>query len=160
MRTPKECNPGTFAARNGSGTCTMCAAGRFQTESGSTACDECSAGSFCPEGAAAALPCPGGTFSSTLGLPSADFCQSVGPGFWAPTGSAQPEPCPASGFYCPGRDADKVNNVSGSKPILVAVGAVTEEVEQVERRSRVVATLTLEQDLALKREDSALLRRP
>jgi len=48
---------------------------------------------------------------------------------WAPTGSRFPEPCPASGFTCPGRAGDTVNEVPGSKPIVVDSGQASEDQE-------------------------------
>jgi hypothetical protein len=58
-------------------------------------------GNYCDEGAAAALPCPGGTSSNITGLTSSGGGTFVRPGFWGPLGSSAPEPCP-SGMYCPG----------------------------------------------------------
>jgi hypothetical protein len=86
--------------------------------------------SFCPtEGASSPNPCPGGTYSNRTGLVEPLECTSVVVDEWAPTGSSQPEPCPASGFRCPGRNADDVNEVPGSKPILVDSGDTTKEVQ-------------------------------
>ena len=49
----------------------------------------------------------------------------------APAGSDEPLECPL-GFLCPGRRADDVNRVPGSKPILVEGGAHTETAVQME----------------------------
>ena len=144
---PTPCNPGSFASRNASGLCSQCDAGTFQPALGGTACKTCTKGSFCLVGAAAALPCPGGTYSNATGLSTDLLCRPVQPGYWAPTGSALPEPCPVSGFFCPGQAADDVNQVPGSKPILVSVGAMSTSVEEVILETRVTGNLTLEQSL-------------
>eukprot|EP00961_Rhodomonas_salina_P233951 3161487-Rhodomonas_salina.1 len=37
--------------------------GTFQAVAGQTSCDPCEEGKYCPEGASAALVCPGGTYA-------------------------------------------------------------------------------------------------
>ena len=55
------CAPGTFNPSTRKSKCSRCVAGRFQDAEGATACNDCTPGYYCNEGAAAALPCPGGT---------------------------------------------------------------------------------------------------
>ena len=62
-------------------------------------------------------------------------------GEWAPTGSQFPEACPASGFYCPGHDAD-VNEPPGSQPIPIRGRRATRTVTVIS------FSLALEADLA------------
>ena len=73
---------------------------------------------------------------------SAESCTDVTLGFWAPTGSALPKSCPASGFYCPGAEADQETH--GAEPLIVTVGATTEVktelVEQVVVESEQVSS--------------------
>ena len=91
----------------------------------------CPAGFYCPPGSSSPTPCDSGTFGNGTGLASAASCELVTVGFWAPTGSALPKACPASGFYCPGAEADTVTH--GAEPIIVTVGSTTEvETEVVE----------------------------
>ena len=71
----------------------------------------------------------GGTWSNATGISSELSCVSVVADEWAPTGSRFPEPCPASGFTCPGRAGDTVNEVPGSKPIVVDSGQASEDQE-------------------------------
>ena len=56
-----DCAAGTIAAVEGLGACDLCPAGKFQKDTGETTCVDCTPGYYCKEGAAAALPCPGGT---------------------------------------------------------------------------------------------------
>ena len=72
-------------------------------------------------------PCPSGTWSTASGLADQTQCVDVGPGYWAPTGSSVAQPC-ASGFYCPGRQYDTVNQQPGALPLALATGGVTETV--------------------------------
>ena len=105
--------------------CDKCDAGKYQDFEGKTECDECLPGSYCAEGAATPIPCPAGTFGNASALVAAANCSAVRAGYWAPLGSRLPEPCPSSGFYCPGTDADTVNDIPGSKPIISPVGGVS-----------------------------------
>ena len=139
------CPPGSVAPEDRMHACVRCAAGSYQDDTGATSCKVCGVAHFCAgEGASAATPCPGGTSSNATGLASEEQCVKVAKGQWAPTGSALPEPCPASGFYCPGYDADRVNTPPGSKPIIIDSGAARES------RNVTVVTfgLTLDADLA------------
>ena len=139
---PAICNPGTYADVGRLPSCKLCNRGEYQPAYQSTSCEPCRMASFCPtEGASSPNPCPGGTYSNRTGLVEELSCTSVEAGEWAPTGSTRPEPCPASGFRCPGRSADDVNKVPGSKPILVDSGDTTRKVE--------VETVTFELALAL-----------
>ncbi|MEC7000996.1 MAG: hypothetical protein VXX04_04070, partial [Actinomycetota bacterium] len=54
------CAAGTYAPTSRSGACIKCVAGEYQDVEGATACKPCTDGYYCAEGAAAALPCPGG----------------------------------------------------------------------------------------------------
>ena len=149
---PAACMPGSFSATPQQTVCTQCPAGTYQSLSNATACDTCQPGFFCPLGSATPQPCPGGTYGTAEGLVDAGQCGAVSAGFWAPLGSDRPELCPPSGFYCPGRAYDTVNEPPGSKPILVATGGdVTQlqvETQTVVRERRVQTNLTLDQDLA------------
>ena len=143
---PTRCNPGTYADVGRLASCNLCNQGEYQPAYESTSCLPCPMASYCPTGGASSPnPCPGGTYSNRTGLIEKLSCTSVVVDEWAPTGSSQPEPCPASGFRCPGRSADDVNEVPGSKPILVDSGATTEEVE--------VETVTFDLALALSPSD-------
>ena len=104
--------------------CTRCAAGTYQKEMGASGCDECTPGYYCPEGAATPIPCRGGTYGPSAGLASPEQCVDVVFDEWAPTGASAPERC-FTGFYCPGRHDDKVNDPPGSKPIQVDSGGST-----------------------------------
>ena len=72
-------------------------------------------------------PCPSGTWSNSSGLAEQTQCVDVGPGYWAPTGSSVAQPC-SSGFFCPGRQYDTVNQQPGALPLALATGGVTETV--------------------------------
>ena len=98
----------------------------YQPDSGATACLPCAhvtLGVYCPsKGSSTPTPCPGGTYSNATGLYSDVQCTSVEAGYYAPTGSQYPEQCPASGFTCPGRAADEVNDPPGAPTPLALVG--------------------------------------
>jgi hypothetical protein len=87
---PSRCLPGSIAGERGLSTCELCRAGKFTRDRGSTACQSCIAGYFCAEGAAAPLPCPGGTHkNSSLIRPmeSEADCVTCGVGTFCPVGS-------------------------------------------------------------------------
>ena len=44
-----QCLPGSFAPREGMGSCNPCAAGQYQSDRGTTSCIACTKGHFCPE---------------------------------------------------------------------------------------------------------------
>ena len=120
---PKTCGVGSFASIQGVAGCSDCEPGSFQDERGGTRCKVCPIASYCSgDGASASKPCPGGTWSNRSGLGSKYECTKVVRGEWAPTGSAAAKHCPASGFYCPGYDADSINDPPGSEPILIDSG--------------------------------------
>ena len=129
----KACPLGTANDAPGAAICPMCKAGMLQARLGKKSCDTCthvSLGVYCPsEGTSMPTPCPGGTYSNASGLYSEVQCSSVDAGYYASTGSKYPERCPPSGFICPGRAADKVNNPPGSRPILVNSGQASFDVE-------------------------------
>jgi hypothetical protein len=125
---PKPCLPGSFAEGAATESCTICSAGEYQDEYGQVVCKRCTTGFYCEVGTAKPTPCPAGTASNVTGLSSADQCIPVEVGFWAPLGSALPEVCPETGFYCPGAAEDQVNDIPGSKPIIMPVGGSTEQV--------------------------------
>merc|ERR1740130_443836 len=130
---PSKCSPGTVAPNASMATCDRCAPGKFQPNSKATSCLPCEddhLGVYCPNaGTSTPTPCPGGTYSNETGLYSEVQCSSVKTGYYASTGSKYPEPCPASGFTCPGRALDEVNDPPGSKPILVVSGQASVDVE-------------------------------
>jgi hypothetical protein len=72
------------------GLCAKCVAGTFQENSGSEACVACYAGSYCRVGAAAALPCVAGTFSSATGLAAPEECSACPLGAACSTGATAP----------------------------------------------------------------------
>ena len=121
---PRACGVGSFANVSGLANCFNCDPGSFQDERGATTCKVCSIAAYCAgTGASLPTPCPGGTWSNRTGLSSKHQCTKVVEGEWAPTGSAAAKQCPASGFYCPGYDADNVNEPPGSEPIIIDSGA-------------------------------------
>ena len=91
------CAPGTFNPTAQRETCTNCEAGTFQEVAGQTACVACTAGYYCGEGAAAALPCPGGTHknASLLVMSSVDQCVVCPRGTFCSVGADEPTPCDA-----------------------------------------------------------------
>ena len=106
------------------------APGSYQSNFNSSGCILCAVAFYCPgSGTTSPTPCPGGTWSNVSGLYAELQCASVASGFWAPTGSKLPEECPESGFKCPGRAQDEVNDPPGSKPILVDAGQASVDVE-------------------------------
>ena len=68
-----------------------------QDEEGKESCKPCTAGYYCAEGAAAALPCPGGTHknASLDVMTSVDQCVTCPAGTFCPVGSEEPTPCAA-----------------------------------------------------------------
>ena len=127
---PSNCSAGTYAASNGSQLCSACFEGTYQGEDGATACAACEDGYKCPEGSVVMIPatCEQGTYLNATGATSDAECLAVLSGYWAPTGSSEMVACPASGFRCPGRAHDDVNDPPGSLPIEVEQGATTEDV--------------------------------
>ena len=127
----RECSRGTYNTEVGSLNCTACPAGSYADEPGSTSCSLCGAGGYCAavgaDSASVFELYPGGTFSNATGLTSSAQCVDVGVKEYAPAGSVKAETCPESGFRCPGRAGDNVNDVPGSKPIPVESGyAITD----------------------------------
>ena len=59
--------------------------------------------------------------------------------------------CPASGFYCPGRLDDSVNEVRGSKPIVLETGGVVSTVLATVQETREQVRTTLEVDDSVNR---------
>ena len=105
---PTLCAPGTITAANGQGKCTKCEAGKFQAEEGKTACESCTAGYYCTEGAAAALPCPGGTHmpsDSSIVMTSASLCVDCPAGTACSVGSAVATPCLPGSFSANAKQA-------------------------------------------------------
>lgn len=125
-----------------------CPAGRY-CGAGTVLPASCPPGYFCPKGSASPLPCPAGTYLNVSGASTVEQCVDVLQGYWAPIGSSAPEPCPASGFYCPGKAADRLHG--GSKPTIVPVSQIIEVVETV--------TLALELQMDLADYDEAEVRR-
>ena len=90
------CAPGTYNDEAQQPTCKRCAAGTYQESEGQTACQACEAGYYCKEGAAAALPCPGGT-AKPSGFPgsmtSKSQCVVCPAGTACSVGTNEPAPC-------------------------------------------------------------------
>merc|ERR1740133_428691 len=143
------CIPGTVAPLTNMGACELCEPGKYQPNKQASSCLPCAdenLGVYCPnEGTSTATPCPGGTHSSATGLNSEWQCTPVQAGEYAPTGSKFLEACPASGFTCPGRAGDEVNNPPGSKPILVDSGQASVDVE--------METVTFDLEVDMRPED-------
>ena len=149
------CSMGTASSAVGVGACELCAPGKFQPNSKAISCLPCEddhLGVYCPNaGTSTPTPCPGGTYSNETGLYSEVQCSSVETGFYASTGSKYPELCPASGFTCPGRALDDVNNPPGSKPILVVSGQASVDVQME------TVTFALEVDMHPNEYDEAVV---
>ena len=77
---PSQCSPGTVQPLSGKGSCDACAAGKYQASEGQQACVACVPGSYCAAGAAAALPCAEGSYSTSTSLTSAGDCTPTAPG--------------------------------------------------------------------------------
>ena len=88
-----NCSAGTYNDQPGQETCTVCPAGTYQDDVGTTACKDCERGHYCPTGAAAALPCPAGTWSNKAKNVNASQCSDASPGHFAPTGSSKQIAC-------------------------------------------------------------------
>ena len=98
--TPSNCSAGSYTSNaTAHDKCTRCAAGTFQNGEGATACDLCTPGYFCAEGAAAALPCPGGTTKRTgIVMKSKADCTRCGVGTYCPVGSGTATNCSAGTY--------------------------------------------------------------
>ena len=110
---PFYCGPGTKVDPNSASSCLACESGKYSDGLSATECSDCPAGRYCPPagssvGASAAVPCPGGTYSTTTLLTAASQCIDVAAGFYAPLGSTAAIACP-SGATCPGRANDDTN---------------------------------------------------
>ena len=96
------CAKGTYtdASMAVKDSCTPCTAGSYQDAEASTACQACDAGSYCPAGAAAPLPCPGGTHQDLAlnVMTSVEDCVICPVGTFCSVGSAEPSNC-APGTY-------------------------------------------------------------
>ena len=130
---PRPCPRGGYCLANVSQP-TNCPAGKYQDSEGQTTCKMCPHGKFCEAGSTAPLLCAAGTFGNASGLRGIGDCEDVPPGFYAQAGSIVPTGCPSWGF-CPGRQADEVNDMPGSIPIVIPDGqqtrTQTEIVQQV-----------------------------
>eukprot|EP00704_Kipferlia_bialata_P000894 g894.t1 len=97
------CPAGSYCATAGLSEATgLCAAG-YICEGGSTEADteQCPAGSYCPEGAAVAIPCPAGSYSSLLGLQAEGECTLCEAGqYCSRTGLTAPEGDCEAGYFC------------------------------------------------------------
>jgi hypothetical protein len=98
--------PGSVAPNASQETCTQCEMGKFQSEEGRTACVRCTPGYYCGSGAAAALPCPGGTHKNALlyVMTSVDQCVTCPRGTFCSVGSTMATPC-APGTFNPNASA-------------------------------------------------------
>lgn len=156
---PTECVPGHFADQTHMSECRPCVAGEYQESRGATACVTCPRGFVCSTGAATPVPCSGGTYSNATGVATSALCQPVGVNEWAPLGSALPESCKGlSGFFCPGRAKDAVNDPPGSKPIIMPVGSstTTEDVKVVRQTMNLDITEDQFNETAVRNELAAL----
>ena len=95
---PLPCGAGTAQPNASHGECEACIAGRFMNGTGATACHECTIGAYCARGAAAALPCLGGSFGNTTGLSSQDDCHPCPPGHFCFAGSVEASACSAGTY--------------------------------------------------------------
>ena len=143
----RDCLAGSFAATVGTGICSQCASGTYQAQRGATSCEVCPRGSYCIDGSSTPQACPGGTWSNASGMSSVRDCLSVAPGFWSPIGSATPVTCPSSGFTCPGRRADTVNDPPGSLPVQLTVGSISQTTSVVREVPQLQTTLTLDAEV-------------
>ena len=144
-----KCSPGTVQPDAGKGICVPCTTGSFMNVSGQSVCLECPPGFVCTAQATAAVPCPGGTFGASSGLRGFSECEDAPPGFYSQAGSIAPTKCPPWGF-CPGRLADKVNDVPGSIPIVIPEGRQTMTVSKVVEQAinQTVLVLSLQVEVA------------
>lgn len=63
----------------------------------------CTAGGYCPPGSSQPLPCPAGTFSSSIGLANSSQCEQCSPGQYCPSsGLTAPVGGCAPGYFCSG----------------------------------------------------------
>ena len=97
---PAQCAKGTYDPGALNTECLPCTAGSYQPATSATACLACEPAYYCTEGAAAALPCPGGTRAnlSLAVMTSEDDCLSCPVGTYCLVGSKEATPC-ASGTY-------------------------------------------------------------
>ncbi|KAK1786529.1 hypothetical protein P4O66_017651 [Electrophorus voltai] len=120
------CPPGTYNSKAGQSQveqCSLCSAGiNFRNPDGNFSTGvggACPVGHYCPEGSSLPLPCPLGTFSSSLYTrqssdcslcPAGQFCGSVGlsrpsgpcqEGFYCPSGATSPTGSGTDGGLCP-----------------------------------------------------------
>ena len=79
-------------------------AGRYSRTPGADplCASACPAGSFCPLGAAAPLPCPGGTLGALPSLSTSQCSGLCSAGFYCPPGSTSAQACPALTTSSPG----------------------------------------------------------
>ena len=90
------CAPGTVAPNAKSPRCTDCAAGKYQDQPGKRECKACTNGYYCMQGAAAALPCPGGThvpLNESIVMSGTAQCIICPKGTSCSVGSAEPAAC-------------------------------------------------------------------
>ena len=87
------CAAGAFGATFGLSECTFCPAGKYQDDKQATACKPCKSGHYCEHGAAAALPCPPGTWSDGTDNINASECSMATSGHFAATGSDKQTAC-------------------------------------------------------------------
>ena len=100
--SPTPCPVGKYSISTdaaSAGSCTTCAAGTYQLQSGQIYCLGCLAGYFCGEGAL--VPCPAGSFSSTINATIINNCQFCSDGYWGNEHSTENcvQLCP-EGYYC------------------------------------------------------------
>ena len=95
--------------------CDRCAAGTYQEDEGQTACVACTPGYYCKEGASAALPCEGGSYSTATNLTSKEGCTKANAGYFAPIGSTGQKQCNPGTFDPIYPDADReLDRINGT----------------------------------------------
>ena len=116
ITTPIPCAAGHFSAVTGQAKCTRCFAGTFQDAGGATGCRNCTEGYYCPAGAAAALPCPGGTHmnASLSVMTDVNQCIDCDLGTFCSVGSKEPTPCAPGTFNDKNRSSTCKNCPSGT----------------------------------------------
>ena len=101
----------------------MCNNGQFQKAGGATACDDCLAGHYCPQGAAAALPCFAGTYSTATNLANPTQCTDCPLGQFCVSAATAPSDCGVANFA--GKKAQSLCDVRGSGSILRPLGCAS-----------------------------------
>ena len=104
--SPRLCPPGTYSAA-GQYACTPCTPGKYCAAGTiDTGLVDCPTGYYCNYmtmfgfGGNGKLPCPAGTYRSSVGATRAEDCSTCTAGKYCEAGTTTPVACPA-GHYCP-----------------------------------------------------------